>query len=69
MYKLYGKDGSEKTVETNTSRNEHIKSGFYSENKPDMIITEVEKESDKKESPRIFDIRNANSKPKKRKGI
>ena len=31
MYKLYGKDGSEKTVETNTDRKEHIKSGFYSD--------------------------------------
>lgn len=38
-YKLYGQDGVEKTVTTNTDKQEHLDSGFYSENPPSAAKT------------------------------
>lgn len=69
MYKLYGKDGSEKNVETSTDRNEHINSGFYSETKCKGLVPEIKEEPVKKESVSFVDYKKENSKPKKRKGI
>lgn len=64
MYKLYGKDGSEKKVETNTDRNEHIKSGFYSEKKQQVKTSQA-----KEKKINSFDAKDAIMKPSKRKGI
>lgn len=69
MYKLYCQDGSEKTVETNTDRKEHIASGFYFAEKPQGLVPEIKDEPLEKKSCSVSDEKKNYSKPNKRKGI